>query len=101
MTSTYIEKNGWNEWAKYVLKSLEELKAQYTTMDNSIEANKETFIKAIAKLELSMTSHMADLSSEINVIKTKLSVRASMWGALAGILSAFATALVMYLTKLT
>ena len=70
-----IEKNGWNEWAKYVLMSLEELKTQQATSEQSIN-----------RLELSFIEKMAELVTEIKVIKTKSMQRAAMMSAMVAFL---------------
>jgi hypothetical protein len=54
-------KNGWNEWAKYILETLKELKEKGDGRDEKI--NK--------------------LLVDINILKTKMTMRAALSGALA------------------
>jgi hypothetical protein len=82
MTDTHLQKNGWNEWAKYVLMSLEELKKQYTQSEHDIEVNREACIQAINNLELTITKEMSELKSEIKVMKTKHAARAVAWSSI-------------------
>jgi len=70
-----IEKNGWNEWAKYVLMSLEELKKQYAESEDKIEGNKEDFVRAVNSLELTITKELGDLKNEYSVLKTRFAAR--------------------------
>ena len=75
MANTYLEKNGWNEWAKYVLMSLEELKANSALMDDKIDTNKVAYIEAINRLEVSITTKMGEFSAEVKVLKKELAIR--------------------------
>ena len=90
-TDNILRKNGWNEWEKYVLKSLEELKHCSELQDERIEGNKAEYINAINRLELSFVEKMAELTSDINIIKTKITQRATLTGFIAGFLPALAT----------
>lgn len=71
-------KNGWNEWAKYVLKTLEKL-------EKSIDENE----KLIQKLVL-----------ELKLLQFKTSMRAGLIGALSGFLPAAAVA-IYFIVKLS
>jgi len=87
MTNTYPNKNGWNEWANYVLKALEELKTTSVLMDDKIDSNKETYIEVINKLELSITKQMATNHSEIAVLKKEVYLRAIAFSAAISIIT--------------
>jgi hypothetical protein len=63
--------SSWTEWAKYVLKTLEELKAQGGERDKLL--NK--------------------MITEIKIMQTKMTMRAGFTGALAGFLPAAAIAI--------
>lgn len=52
------EKNGWNEWSKFVLKELERLNTCYERLDEKLD----------------------NMTNEITALKLK----AGVWGALAG-----------------
>ena len=90
MATTYLEKNGWNEWAKYVLMSLEELKRQHAESEDKIEDNHADFVKAINQLEISFTKQMGELTAEIKVLKTKTTQKASLYAALIALATTIA-----------
>lgn len=96
-----MENNGngqsWLIWSKYVLLSLEELKTQYTVQEKRIETNKDEYIAALNKIEITVTEKFMELSNEINVIKTKIERRAIWMGALSGFLPAVAALIYMIL----
>lgn len=79
MSTDTLKPNGWNEWANYVLKSLEDLKKQLESTDCSVKENKEDFLKAIG-----------DLKADIRVLQTKVTQRATFTGALAGFIPSLA-----------
>lgn len=83
-----IAKNGWNEWAKYVLLSLEELKKQHS----------ESEIKD-DKLQLLVIKEISDLRGEIKVINNRITQRATAISLLAGGLPALAT-LIFWVLKM-
>lgn len=71
-------KNGWNEWAKYVLKTLEKL-------EKNIEENE----KLIQKLMI-----------ELKLLQFKTSMKAGFIGALSGFLPSAAVA-IYFIIKLS
>lgn len=75
MSNNYLEKNGWNEWAKYVLMSLEELKTHQTVSEESIK-----------NLELSIVKKIGEVTTEIKIIKTKSTQRAALTAAIIAFL---------------
>ena len=77
-----IERNGWNEWAKYVLMSLEELKNQLGESEDKIDKNKDSFIQAINNLELTVAKEMVTLRSDLTVMKTRFAARTMMWSSI-------------------
>ena len=78
--------NGWNTWAKHVLLSLEELKKQYSDQEGKIDNNRQEFIQAVTGLELAITKEISELKSEIKVMKTKYTQRASLIAAIVALL---------------
>jgi len=68
MADIEVKYNGWNEWAKYVLKSIERLEHNITTLEDKADINKLEVLKEIA-----------DIKREIAMLKTK----SAMWGAIA------------------
>jgi rubrerythrin len=89
MNNNGIPKNGWNEWAKYVLKTLEELKQQHVDSEKKIDDNKDEYLKAVNKLYTS-----------IKVLETRMTTRAAFSGALAAMIPV-TTALVIWLITKT
>jgi len=75
MAEGYLQKNGWNEWAKYVLLSLEELKKQYAEQEGKIDDNKDAQLLAISQL-----------TTEVKVLQTRITQRASLYAALIAFL---------------
>jgi hypothetical protein len=82
MANTTEPNNGWNEWARFVLMSLEELKKQHAESEDKIDNNKDTFIQAINSLELTVTKEIGTLSSEIKVIKKQMAIRSMAWSSI-------------------
>jgi hypothetical protein len=74
--------NGWQEWAKYVLMSLEDLKAQNTCSEKKIDENKDAFIRAINTLELNVTREINEVRSDIAILKTRFAVRTVAWSSI-------------------
>lgn len=81
----------WAKSAKYVLKSLDELKKHYEESENKIDANREAFMKAVNNLELTVVTKVGELRSDIKVIQTKMNQKAAMWGIIAGLIPASIT----------
>ena len=88
MTNPELNTNSWVEWRKYVLASLNELKEQYTESEDKIEGNREMFIKAVGRLELSVTKTIAELTTEVKVLKTRVTQRAMAMSAIIPFLTA-------------
>ena len=80
-----IKKNGWNEWAKYVLNTLEELKDQFQKSEKTRAEDKEKIQESLAKLHTS-----------IKVLETRITIRASLAGALTALVP-LAVALTIWL----
>lgn len=86
MPDNTLETNGWSIWAKYVLKTLEELTAYNKKIDSRVEENKDIYIEALNSFKLEMTKQIGELKEEISVIKTKTALRSGLIGALAAAL---------------
>ena len=71
MPDTLGKPNGWSEWAKYVLKSIERLERNVTQLEIKEDINKE-------KLLLEITA----IKQEI----VRLQVKAGLWGAAAAMI---------------
>jgi len=89
MPNEFTEKtlsNGdsWSIWAKYVLKSLEDLKLQHSLSENKIDSNKDDYIKVVNNLELVVTRELGDLRSELKLIQNRINQRAAVLGVIAG-----------------
>ena len=94
MTDSYIQKNGWNEWAKYVLKSLEDLKNQYAENEKKIDVNRESFVEAVNTLQISVIKEMGVLSAEVKSIKKDLALRSVALSSIIPLLAAIVYALI-------
>jgi hypothetical protein len=88
MAGDNTHKNGWSEEAKYVLRSLDELKKQYKDAEDKIELNREAFINAVNSLELTLSKEMLELKTEIKIMKTRYAARAVMWSSIIPALTA-------------
>jgi hypothetical protein len=97
MSEEYLQKNGWNEWAKYVLMSLEELKTQHAESEDKIDANKDVFVQAVNSLELTVTKEIGELTAEIKVIKKQMALRSIVWSSIIPIISATIYALIKFM----
>jgi hypothetical protein len=65
--------NGWNEWSKHVLLELNRLNGLYSQLTDAIQERNDAMNKEI---------------QDIRVELATLKVRASIWGALAGLVPA-------------
>lgn len=90
MANPNVSLNGWTEWAKYVLTSIEELKQQHTEAEDKIDDNRDAFIKAVTSLELSVTREIGSLTAEVKVLKTKTTQRASLYAAAIALIPSLA-----------
>ncbi len=88
MDSNNLSKNGWNEWAKYVLKTLEDLKIQYIAFDKKADENKDKCLEDIAKL-----------STSIKILETRMTTRAATSGALAAMIPVTIALVIWLITK--
>jgi len=86
MGDVSVEPNGWNIWAKYVLKSLEEQADFSKKLDKQIEDNKDDYVNAINELKVEFTEQFGHIKKEIGIIKTKTSMRSALIGAVASVL---------------
>lgn len=88
MANPNVSLNGWTEWAKYVLTSIDELKQQHDDAEDKIDKNRESFIKAVTSLELSVTKNIAELTTEVKILKTRVTQRAMAMSAIIPFLTA-------------
>lgn len=83
MTNSTTMSNGdWSVWAKFVLKSLEELKQEYLSSEKKIEDNRDAFIEAVNKLELAMVKQVGEIKAEIKIINNKMAIRSIVWSSI-------------------
>jgi len=85
---TDLTKNGWNEWANFVLHALEELKKQHDDSDKKIEENKDKYVEAIGKLY-----------TAIKILETKMTIRAAFSGAVAAMVPVVVALVVWLISK--
>mgnify|MGYP003626413235 FL=1 len=65
--------NGWNEWSKHVLLELNRLNTLYSQLTDALQERNDAINKEIQDMRVELAT---------------LKVRASMWGALAGLVPA-------------
>ena len=82
MPNNNIETNGWSTWAKYVLKSLEELSDYNKKIDRKVEENKDEYITALNTFKIEVIEQIGSLKSEIGIIKTKTAMKSGLIGAM-------------------
>ena len=82
--------SNWNQWAKYVLKTLEELSQYNKETAIKVDQNKDAYIEALNTFKLEVTAQFGDLKKEISVIKTKTAIRSSLIGAISAAVPAVA-----------
>ena len=82
MANPELNVNGWVEWRKYVLASLDELKKQYVEAEDKIEGNREMFLRAVTSLELSVSKEIGELTTEVKILKTRVTQRALFMAAI-------------------
>ena len=80
-----IKTNGWNEWAKYVLKTLEDLKAQLETSEKGRGEDKEKVMQAIS-----------DIRGDIKVLQARMTQRAAMSGGVVGFISSIVIGIIVF-----
>jgi nitrate/nitrite-specific signal transduction histidine kinase len=88
MSVNDIPKNGWNEWAKYVLKTLEELKQQHVDSEKKIDDNKDDYLKAVNRLYTS-----------IKILESRMTTRAAFSGAFAAMIPVTIALVIWLITK--
>jgi len=70
---TLDTKNGWGEWKNLVLDKLETSQAAIKKLEDKVDNNKEDVVNKIAELK-----------TDIAMIKTEMKTRASFTGAISG-----------------
>lgn len=95
----YKKTNGWDEWQRYVLKSLDDIKDHNEAQDKKIECNREAFIDAVGELKISMLKEIGSVKSDIKIINTKLTARSAISGFVAGFLPSLTALIYMILKK--
>ena len=88
MANPNLNVNGWVEWRKYVLKSLDDLKKQHIETEDKIEDNRDMFVNAVSRLELSVTKEIGELTTEVKILKSKVAQRAMAMSAIIPFLTA-------------
>ena len=71
-----IDNGGWNQWAKYILMSLEKLEKQATSSELKNE-----------ELQLLLIKEIGEIRGDLKVINQKITQKATLTGALAGALA--------------
>jgi hypothetical protein len=79
-----IEYDGWNEWAKYVLKSIDRLECNINRLETKNSTDKNILLIEITELRKDMNS----LKEEVIVLNTSFKIKSSLWGAASGLIAA-------------
>jgi hypothetical protein len=99
MNNNDIPKNGWNEWAKYVLKTLEELKQQHVDSENKLDKNKEDSDKKIIDVKDKTVEEIGKLVIAIKILETRMTTRAAFSGAFAAMVPVTIALVIWLVTK--
>jgi len=91
--------NGWNEWARYVLQTLEDLKKQNNSCDDKMDANKEQMSKDISDNRDQLSKDISKLYTAIKILETKMTIRAATSGALASAIPVAIGLMIWFITR--
>ena len=91
-----VEYNGWNEWAKYVLKSIERLECNLNRVEVKNNTDKEQLFVEISKV----TREVGSIREELSSLNTSFKIKSGIWGALSGILAVISLYLMQMFGKL-
>lgn len=79
--------NGWNEWSKYVLNTLEDLNDNQKEMKNQI-----------TDMNLNITNKINTLDNKVDILDTKFKFKSGIWGGVAGLIPILITLTILILT---
>jgi len=85
----------WNEYAIYVLKSLEGLDSKISDISEKIDHNKEVSAAEIRELK----NAVSDVKKDVAVLKERINIRSSVFGSLGTIVTLVAYFLIQLLIK--
>jgi len=88
----------WNEWAKYVLLSIEDIITAHAALEKKVESNKDEYVQSINDLKIEMIKQFGDFKKDISIIKTKIERKSMLIGAVAGTVPAI-VALIFYMLR--
>jgi hypothetical protein len=83
--------NGWGEYRKLILSDIKSLKVDIKEHTDGCTYNDKEFKKEFHTFR-------TEVISELKVIKTQISIRSSLWGAITGILGAIGVVLIYLAT---
>jgi len=89
------DKYTWNEYAIYVLKTLEALDKKISTVSDKIDTNKDLTSKEIKDLR----DDIAGLKSNIGLLKERINIRSSVFGSLGSAITLAIFLIVQLLIK--
>ena len=81
-----INQNGWNEYARFILKELESNTDQHEKITKKLEDLKDGLILEISKL-----------TTKVAVIETKMTIRAGVTGGFTGLASGILVGVILWL----
>ena len=88
--------DGWKEWSKYVLKTLDELSRSQRAIEESINRLQVSIEQRLG----SMSGDFHNRISQMNTDLAMLKLRASFWGAISGALTVGIAIAIKELAKL-
>jgi len=95
MGETETPTHPWNEYAFYVLKSIEKLDEKISNISDKIDANKETSAQEVRELK----SAISDVKREVAVLKERINIRSSIFGSIGSAITLLAFFLIQLLIK--
>jgi ABC-type phosphate transport system auxiliary subunit len=87
--------NGWNEWAKYVLKSIERLECNISRLEVKTNSDRDQLMIELSKIR----EETINLREELATLNTSFKIKSSVWGAASGLIAVISLYLMQLLTR--
>lgn len=87
--------NGWNEWAKYVLKSIERLECNINRIEVKNTTDRDQVLVELSKVR----QEVGNLREELTSLNTSFKIKSSVWGATSGLIAVLSIYLMQLLTR--
>jgi len=98
--------NGWNEWAKYVLKSIERLELNICNLESKRSLDKDLILKEVTKVRDDVMTEVSKIRNDVTSLKeevielnTSFKIKSGIWGAVAGITTFISIYIIQILSK--